>query len=130
MQVHRADALFQCLAAPCVCLSTSTYSTLSASSPYSFGKKYKKVRSCQTSRWSCFICLSHSVILRWCHYFHPTHTLYIGMLFPTVFVVFVLILPDVDLMLFVTFIASCKTFSINLVCASSRAGWELDPGGL
>jgi len=44
------------------------------------------------------------------------------MLFPTVFVVFVLILPDVDLMLFVTFIASCKTFSINLVCVSSRAG--------
>ena len=36
-------------------------------------------------------------------------------LFPTVFVVaFVLILPDVDLMLFITFITSCKTSSIKI----------------
>jgi len=38
--------------------------------PYSFGKKCKKVLlSCQTSCWSSFFNLSHSVILRWCHYF-------------------------------------------------------------
>jgi len=36
------------------------------------------------------------------------------MLFPTVFVVFMLILPDVDLMLFITFITSCKTSSIKI----------------
>jgi len=69
---------------------------LKSSSPYSFGKKYIKVLlSCQNSCWSSFdmlltfclifvlyasyilfdlrfICLSHSVILRWCHYF-PSH---------------------------------------------------------
>ena len=66
-----------------------------------------------------FICLSHSVILRWCHYFPPIylysyspHPLCIGMLFPTVFVVvFPHILPDVDLTLFIT---SCKTSSIKI----------------
>jgi len=37
------------------------------------------------------------------------------MLFPTVFViVFMLISPDVDLTLFVTFIATCKTSSIKI----------------
>jgi len=37
------------------------------------------------------------------------------MLFPTVFVVvFMLILPVVDLMLFITFITSCKTSSIKI----------------
>jgi len=37
------------------------------------------------------------------------------MLFPTVcVVVFVLISPDVDLMLFITFITSCKTSSIKI----------------
>jgi len=37
------------------------------------------------------------------------------MLFPTVFVVaFILILPDVDLMLFITFMTSCETSSIKI----------------
>jgi len=37
------------------------------------------------------------------------------MLFPIVFVVvFMLILPDVDLRLFITFITSCKTSSIKI----------------
>jgi len=37
------------------------------------------------------------------------------MLLPTVFVVvFMQTLPDVDLMLFITFIASCKTSSIKI----------------
>jgi len=37
------------------------------------------------------------------------------MLFPTVFVVvFMLILPDVDLTLFITFITACKTSSIKI----------------
>ena len=43
------------------------------------------------------------------------HPLYIGMLFPTVFVVvFMLISPDVDLKLFITFITTCKTSSIKI----------------
>jgi len=43
---------------------------LKSSSLYSFGKKYKKVLLCyQTSCYLRFICLSHSAILRWCHYF-------------------------------------------------------------
>jgi len=47
----------------------------------------------------------------------------IGMLFLTVFVVvFMIILPDVDLMLFITFIASCKTSSIEI--------WFVLAGGL
>jgi len=44
---------------------------LKSSSPYSFGQIYKK-KSCYLSRLPVdlrFICLSHSVILRWCHYF-------------------------------------------------------------
>jgi len=42
-----------------------------------------------------------------------------------------LISPDVDLTLSITFITTCKTSSItNLVCASNRTGWELDPGGI
>jgi len=37
------------------------------------------------------------------------------MLFPTVFVVvFMLISPDVDLTLFITFIITCKTYSIKI----------------
>ena len=43
---------------------------LKSSSPYSFGKQHKKVLlSCQTSCWSSFYNLSHSVKLRWCHCF-------------------------------------------------------------
>jgi len=62
-----------------------------------------------------FICLSHSIILRWCHYFPSYLPLQLLTLFPIVFVVvFMLILPDVDLMLFVTFIATCKTSSIKI----------------
>jgi len=97
---------------------------LKSSSPYSFGKKIKK-KSCYLARLPvdlCFICLSHSVTLRWCHYFPPIYLysysprpLHIGMLFPTVFVVaFILILPDVDLMLFITFMTSCETSSIKI----------------
>jgi len=40
-----------------------------------------------------------------------TPPLYIGMLFPTVFM---LTSPDVDLTLFVTFITTCKTSSIKI----------------
>jgi len=36
------------------------------------------------------------------------------MLSPLFFVVFMLILPDVDLMLFITFITTCKTSSITI----------------
>jgi len=94
---------------------------LKSSSPFSFGKNYKKVLvSCQTSCWSSFYMLftfcnialmplfslqSTSIVT------HPIPCT-LASFSPLFFVVvFVLILPDVDLMLFITFITSCKTSS-------------------
>jgi len=95
-----------------------------SSSPYSFGKKYKQVQlSCKTSCWSSFYVLvtfcnialmplfsllstsivTHSTPVHR-HAFH--HCFFV--------VVFMLILFDVDLMLFITFITSCKTSSIKI----------------
>ena len=97
---------------------------LKSSSPYLFGKKYKKVLlSCQTSCWTSFYMLvtfcnialmllfslqSTSIVA------HPTPVHMHA--FPHCFfvVVFMLLLPDVDLMLFITFITSCKTSSIKI----------------
>jgi len=45
------------------------------------------------------------------------------------FVVILLILPDVDLMLFITFLLLVKHLQSKFVFTSNRAGWELDPGG-
>ena len=104
---------------------------MKSSSPYSFGKKYKKVLlSCQTSGWSSFyifvpFCnialmllfslLSTSIVT------HPspcTKTCFS----PLFLLLFMLISPDVDLTLFVTFITSCKTSSIII--------WFVLPAGL
>ena len=85
-----------------------------------------------------FICLSHSVILRWWRYFPYlppellTPPLHIGMLFPTVFcccfyIYFTWRWFD-DFYYFYYFLLN--VLNQNFVCASSRAGWELDPGGL
>jgi len=62
-----------------------------------------------------FFLLSTSIVT------HPP--LYIGMFLPTVFVVVcMLISPDVDLTLFVTFIATCRMSSIKI--------WFVLPAGL
>ena len=92
--------------------------------PYSFAKQYKNVLlSRQNSCWFSFCMLVtfcnivlmplftllsfSSTVAR------PTFPLYTGMLFSTVFiVVLLLILPDVDLMLYYYFFATCKT-SLN-----------------
>jgi len=73
------------------------------------------VTFCNIALMPLFYLLSTSIVT------HPTpvhrHA------FPTVFVVvFVLILPDVGLMLFTTFITSCKTSSIKI--------WFVLPAGL
>jgi len=97
---------------------------LKSSSPYSFGKKYKK-KSCYLARLPVdlrFICLSHSVILRWCHYFPfiylcscLPHPLYIGMLFPIVFCCcFYACFTWRWFAAFYYFINACKTSSIKI----------------
>ena len=97
---------------------------LKSSSPSSFGKE-----NIETSGYLAripvdlrFICLSHFVILCWCHFSllspttvgHPTpvHRYAFLPLFFAVVVFF--ILPDNDLMLFYYFFTACKTSSIKL----------------
>jgi len=105
-------------------------------SAYSFGKQYKNVLlSCQISCWSSFYMLVTfcNVLLMPLFYLYScsVQPLYIGMLFPHCFLLFfLLVFPDFDSMHFVTFYYLWNVFNSKLVCASNRAGWELNPSGL